>query len=49
MFLICFSVFSKVFIANASSIEIKTMTGANKIGKIISVKNNFCLSVMLFF
>ncbi len=49
MFLICTSVFSKDFNANASSIEIKTIIGANKIGIIIKVKNNFCLSVMLFF
>jgi len=35
--------------ANTSSIEIKTMIGENKIGRIIKVKNNFCLSVILFF
>jgi len=35
--------------ANAWSIEIKIITGANKNGRTTKVKNNFCLSVMLFF
>lgn len=39
----------KTSTAKTSSIEIKTMIGANKIGSIIKVKNNFCFSVTLFF
>jgi hypothetical protein len=35
--------------ANAWSIEIKIITGENKNGRTTKVKNNFCLSVMLFF
>lgn len=35
--------------AKTSSIEIKTMIGANRIGSIIKVKNNLWLLVILFF